>query len=141
MLCFSVNVQTAVLSKHIIFGVNIVPERNNDGITTVLLSSLVHLSLNSNLPHLDFKIQKNHLHQNSKPEHYFRVVAFVSAVSSPKEQCWSYMSSSTIISFQSTESIFTGTRNQNSFFRFVIFIPLVSSPKQKKGLIYVLLAS
>jgi hypothetical protein len=45
---------------------------------------------------------------------FFIVVAFVPVIS-PSKQCWSYLSSSTIISFHSTENILTGTQNKNSF--------------------------
>jgi hypothetical protein len=43
------------------------------------------------------------------------VVASVHVISSPEKQCWTYLSS-TVINFQVTESIFTGSRTQASFY-------------------------
>jgi hypothetical protein len=59
-------------------------ENNNFVIRTVVLLSLVHLSSNNHLPSV-FNIQKDHLHQNSNPRHFCRVVAFVPVISSLKQ--------------------------------------------------------
>jgi hypothetical protein len=51
-------------------GDNILPKKNNFSITTVVLSSLVHLSFNNHLSQLVLNIQKNYLHQNLNPGHF-----------------------------------------------------------------------
>jgi hypothetical protein len=60
--------------------------KTENGIRTVVLSSLVHLSLNNLLLQLVFNIHKNHLHQNSNPGHFFRLVAFVPKIFSLKQK-------------------------------------------------------
>jgi hypothetical protein len=57
------------------------PERNNVDIT------IFHSFSNHHLLQSVLSIQKNHLHQNANPEHFFRIVAFIPAISFLKKQC------------------------------------------------------
>jgi hypothetical protein len=63
------------LSHYVVFGRNYY-----FGIKTVVLLS-VHLPSNNYMPRLVFNAQRNHLHQNSKLDTFFGVVAFIPVIS------------------------------------------------------------
>jgi hypothetical protein len=55
-----------------------------------------------------------HSHQDSNPGQFFGLMAFVHAISAPKQFC-SRRHSSIVLSYLTTETIFTGTGTQDTF--------------------------
>jgi hypothetical protein len=82
------------------------------GIRSVALSSLVHLSSNNHLPQLFSTDRETILTRNRSKDTLFVDVAFVPVISSP-EQYSSLRRSSITLSFQATETIFTGIRTHD----------------------------
>jgi hypothetical protein len=81
---------------------NLLTETNNVSFGTIHLSCLV-----SNY--------RNHLHHDSNPGHFFRVVAFLPVISSPNKQLWSWCHSSNMLSFWATETTCIRTQTQDNF--------------------------
>jgi hypothetical protein len=81
---------------------NFLAETNKFCLNAVLLSCLV-------------SSYRNHLHRESNPGQLFRVVAFVSAISSSTQTTLLVHRFSVVLTFRATRTAFTGTRIQDTF--------------------------